>query len=271
MGAKLFGQRKAMNDNAGGYRKPLDEEPIKAEDFRHAPVIEKEPGFGWYCLIAVPQNEYRCADALGERGIPTYVPTDTHWTRRLKGREWRKIQVQMPVFRGYVFARLPRPAVKHHVGWSEVVCDDAWAPIQERDTFKRSPHGILGVIGFHGMPLAMPLRRVEERDGEMVRTGVADFADDERAGWFDDRRRPGLIAARDARPLPRVLKGEEVQPQAGAFRDQVVTADNDNDDRGYVKLRSQLFGGAATFVMHIDDLLNLTRPQDNAAEGLRRA
>lgn len=273
MGAKLHGLRGPLNDNKGRYTGPLDEIPIDPEDFRHAPVIEKDPDRFWFCLVTVPQGEFRCADRLGEAdpAVATYVPTDTHWSRRRKVRDWLKVQTQSPIFRGYVFAKLTKPKLVDRGGGPELACGEDWRPILERDKFRQSPHGIIGVISYHGVPLPMPLRRSEMRDGEVVRTGIADFADDEREGWFDDRKRPALLAARDAKPVPQILKGEEVQPRVGPFSGQTVIADNDNDERGYVKLRSQLFGGAATFVMHLDDLANLTRPQNNAAEGLRRA
>lgn len=258
MGSKMFGFRsgKHLNDNLPKVRKVDDEVPIKPEDFRRPPTIEPEKDVLWYCLVTVPQGEYRCADALSEAGIASYVPTDTKWTKRRKGSDLLKVQVQVPVFRGYTFCRITR--------------DEDWEPIYSRDAFHKSRIGVLSVIGNHGAPMPMPLRKKEIRDGVLVRCGLADFADDERAGWFDDRYRPGLIAGRDAKPIPDVLQGEEVRITGGPFSGYVGVSENDNDDRGNARVSVDLFGRATLMTVSLADLENLTRPK-LASASLRRA
>ncbi len=212
MGAKLHGYRKPLNDNRPAFKGALNEVPISDDAFRYAPTIEPEIGKFWFCLVTVPQGEYRCSDKLAafhnEYGEPmpvdTYVPTDTRWTLRMKGRDRLRVQVQSPVFRGYVFAKLSRPKMVDRGGGPELSCEEDWLPILERDRERKSPHGIIGVISYHGQPLTMPLRV------PVIRNGIADFADDERDGYFDDRRRPALMAARNAKPAPVIMKGDEV-------------------------------------------------------------
>ncbi len=242
-----------MNDNVPRPKGGLDELPITAEDWRSPPVIATEPGVRWYCLVTAPQGEYRCADALSGAGVASYVPTDTRWVVRIKAREKRREQIQSPIFRGYLFARIASPA--------------DWEPVYARDAFQRSRAGVIGVIGAHGAPVPMPLRSREFRDGNWVRCGIADFADEEREGWFDDRRRPNLIAGRDAAPAPAVMAGEAVQIVGGAFAGRQGVAENDNA-KGEVRIWADVFGGRTLMTISLDDIENLSRKTEAA---LRRA
>lgn len=253
MGLSLFGRR--LNDNTPKLKGGLDEVPISAEGWRHPPLIVPEPGVRWFCLVTAPQGEYRCADALSDAGVASYVPTDTRWTKRRKGRDMLKVQVQAPVFRGYLFARIDSPR--------------DWEPVYARDAFQRSRAGVIGVIGAHGAPVAMPLRSREVRKGEMVRCGIADFADEEREGWFNEDLRPALIAGRDAKPEPVVMAGERVRITEGAFAGHIGVAENDND-RLAARIAVSLFGREAIMTVSLQALENLTRPQ-MAGAALRRA
>jgi transcription antitermination factor NusG len=244
-----------LNDNLPKLKGGLDQVPITAEDWRHPPVIEAEPQVRWFCLVTAPQGEYRTADALSDAGVATYVPTDTRWTRRRKGRDMLRVQVQAPVFRGYLFCRIASP------------CD--WEPVYARDAFGRSRAGVIGVIGAHGAPVAMPLRSRELRDGQWVRCGIADFADEEREGWFNEDLRPALIAGRDAKPEPLVLAGEKVRIVDGAFAGYEGIAENDND-RSAARIAVSLFGQQTIMTVSLQALENLTRPQ-SADVALRRA
>jgi len=253
MGLNFNGRR--LNDNTPKPKGGLEDVPIKAEDWRHPPVIMAEPGVKWFCLVTAPQGEYRCADALSDAGVASYVPTDTKWATRIRAREKRREQIQTPVFRGYLFARIASP------------CD--WEPVYARDAFQRSRAGVIGVIGAHGAPVAMPLRSREMRDGVWVRCGIADFADEEREGWFNEDLRPGLIAGRDAKPAPFVLAGEKVRIVEGAFAGQEGVAENDNDQQA-ARIAVTLFGRQTIMTVSLDALENLTRPQMQGA-ALRRA
>lgn len=252
MGARLFGFRKPINDNT---RRGLDEVPIRAEDWRHPPGATKGDGFvmgsdvwsrsagTWYCAVTVPQGEYRCADGLTEAEVMSYVPTETLWTVRIKGRERLKVQSQRPLWRGYSFFRIANE------------CD--WSPIYARDAFGRSRLGIIGVIGAGGAPTAIAASKLRS------------MADEEREGWFDDRRRPALIAGRDAKPLPAVMKDERVRITAGAFTGYEGIAENDND-KASARVTLGIFGQATVATISLGDLENLTRPQ-LAGVALRRA
>lgn len=253
MGLSLYGR--TLNDNTPKRKGGLDEVPISAEDWRHPPVIAAEQGVRWFCLVTAPQGEYRCADALSDAGVASYVPTDTRWTKRRKGRDMLKVQVQAPVFRGYLFARIASP------------CD--WEPVYARDAFQRSRAGVIGVIGAHGAPVPMPLRSLEFRDDEWVKCGIADFADEEREGWFNADLRPALIAGRDAKPEPMVRAGETVRITDGAFAGYEGVAENDND-RSAARIAVSLFGQQTIMTVGLQALENLTRPQ-LAGAALRRA
>lgn len=254
MGLNFNGR--SLNDNIPkpkGAR--LEDVPIKAEDWRHPPVITAEPGVKWFCLVTAPQGEYRCADALSDAGVASYVPTDTKWVTRIRAREKRREQIQAPIFRGYIFARIAS------------VRD--WEPVYARDAFGRSRAGVTGVIGAHGAPVAMPLRRRELRDGVWVRCGIADFADEEREGWFNEDLRPALVAGRDAKPAPQILAGEKVRIVDGAFSGCEGVAENDND-RQVARITVSLFGQQTIMTVGLDALENLTRPQVQGS-ALRRA
>lgn len=283
MGAKMLGLRTAQNDNRPRPKGETTEVPISPEEWRHAPVIQTEAGVRWYCLVTAPQGEYRCATGLSDAGVASYVPTSTQWVKRRKGRELLKTQTQMPIFRGYVFVRIASDR-----DWEPVYATErkqADFPPQHpdedpyvatlrtaaaRSTSRRSPIGILGVIGVAGVPVPIPLRQTAMRDGQIIRCGVADFADDEREGWFDDTRRPALVAGRDIKPEPEIMAGERVRFAAGPFAGVTADAVNDNE-RGLVRLRVQILGGETLMTVPIEDLENLTRPRKNDVVGLRRA
>lgn len=241
MGLNLYGR--TLNDNAPKRRGGLDEVPISAEDWRHPPVIAAEAGVRWYCISTVPQGEYRCSDALSDAGVASYVPTETMWTRRRKGRDMLKVQTQAPLWRGYSFVR--------------IASDRDWAPVYARDAFGRSRIGALGVIGAHGAPMAIYAGK------------LAALANEERAGWFDDSRRAALIAGRDAKPEPIILAGEVVKIVDGPFAGLEGIAENDND-RHAARISIEMFGKATIATIGLEALENITRPQ-LAGVALRRA
>lgn len=286
MGMNYLGRK--LNDNLPKLKGGLDQVPISAEDWRHPPVIAAEAGVKWFCLVTAPQGEYRTADALSDAGVASYVPTDTRWMRRRKGRDMVRAQVQSPVFRGYVFVRIAkgvdwepiyaRTAVHERTalpsdlsGYTarDIAYLHALQGAEGRSSDTRSPIGVLGVIGVKGHPIAMPLRRTEKRLGEMVKCGIADFADEEREGWFNEDLRPALIAGRDAKPERLVLAGEKVRIVDGAFAGYEGIAENDND-RSAARIAVSLFGQQTIMTVSLQALENLTRPQ-SAGVALRRA
>jgi transcription antitermination factor NusG len=267
MGAKLNGLRRLpLNDNLPKLQRGLDEIPIPAEDFRRPPMIERETGFRWYCLVTGAMGEYRCAEGLSDLGIASYVPTETKWVFRTRGRERRREQVQSPLFRAYVFARLSHAFVEAEGTFERrLVLGPDWTPIYERDAFLKNPLGILGVMSNYGTPSPMPLR-----DAHAARSGLSDLADDERAGWFDERRVAALVAGKNAKPRPVVMKGEEVRLTAGPLASFQGVAENDNDKTG-VRVSVEIFGRSTPVFVPIADLENLTRPNAKADVAVRRA
>lgn len=263
----IDGRRLAqMNDNVPPPKGGLSEVPISAEEWRRPPVINEEDDVRWYCIVTVPQGEYRCCDGLSDAGVASYVPTSTQWVERRKGRDRLKIQTQTPLFRSYCFARLSIAKLEYENGIpKQLVLGPDWNAVMARDAYRKSPIGVLGVMTNNGVPSPMPLR--DETHG---RQGLADFADDEKEGWFDDRRRAALVAGRKDKPKPVVMKGEEVRLTAGPFASFTGVAENDNDKNG-VKISVSIFGRSTPVFVPISDLENLTRPDAKLKIGLRRA
>lgn len=278
MGARLYGMHLGQKpDNDNRAKAKLNEIPIEHDDRRLAPIVATEPGKGWYCLITVPQGEYRCQDGLSEAGVPSYVPTETYWERRRKGRDLYLTELQRPLFRGYLFAHLPHPQWrKDAVGTEYPVLPDAWGPTIKPRHQPASPIGVLSCLGNHGYPVPMPIRYTLA-DGTLG--GIGPMADEEREGWFDERKRQSLIAFRNARSaevlrlaaLPAVAKGERIQITEGPFAGATGTADNDNDGKGRFRILTSVFGGMALMEVSLDAVENLDRPMHKAPAALRRA
>jgi transcription antitermination factor NusG len=267
MGARLYGKHLGTKpDNDNQPKTKTNEIPLEHDERRGAPVIEKEAGKGWYCLITVPQGEYRCQDGLSEAGVPSYVPTETYWERRRKGRDLYLTELQRPLFRSYCFSLLSIPKLEFENGLpKQLVLGPDWTVVMERDASKRSPIGVAGVMMNNGVPSPMPMR-----DARHGRQGLADFADDEREGWFDERRRAALVAGRKNKPKPVVMKGEQVRLTAGPFASFLGVAENDNDKNG-VKIAVSIFGRSTPVFVPISDLENMTRPDAKLKIALRRA
>lgn len=295
MGAKMYGSRTgAKADNDNHQRKPNEagEIPIPPEERRGAPIIENEPGKGWFCIVTTPQGEYHCADGLSEEGIATYVPTETHWQRRRKGKETYPTELQRPLLRGYVFALLSLPIAREGNSGTTYELPPSWAPIFERDAWGQSRLKVLHVLGLRGKPVPMPL---EYLNAEGQRCGLAPLAEEERAGWFDERKRSALIdlqeaqkaeadaakarAEEDARKAEAVLRrarkpvwsGDIVVPKSGPFAGLEFEAENDNDDRGLARVSRSMFGQVTLVTISVKELENMTRPQATGHASLRRA
>lgn len=278
-----------MNDNVPPPQDGREAQPISPEEWRHAPQIRPETGVAWFCLVTVPQQEYACCDGLSEAGVASYVPTETRWVDRRKGKEMLRVQVQAPLFRSYVFVRIASDRDWEPVYTTKLVrrVDDVSSYIDRlseedrryvemlqradaRNDIRRSPLHILGVVGAAGKPMSIPLR------------DLGSLADEERAGWFNEDMRPALLKAErtaklkatqaaDAlkealKPKPEVMAGEEIRIVKGYLAGQVAVAENDNA-RNTVRVMSATLGRV---VIPLEDLENLTRPKVVAGP-LRRA
>lgn len=71
----------------------------------------------WYALRVTPQREYVAAFHLSQRGIETFVPTETRWrwaNRYARSRKAKR-EVEFPVMPHYVFAGFAGPVPWLHV------------------------------------------------------------------------------------------------------------------------------------------------------------
>lgn len=288
MGAKMYGSRngfQADNDNHRWKPNAAGEIPIPLDERRGAPIIENEEGKGWFCIVTTPQGEYHCADGLSDAGIATYVPTETYWQRRKKGKEAYPTELQRPLMRGYVFALLPLPIAREGNVGTTYELPPSWAPLFARDAWGQSKLKVHHVLGLHGVPVAMPL---EYRNDKGERCGLAPLADEERQGWFDERKAPILKAEQEIlkaqaeadeakaaeirrRAALPVWEGEMVRPKTGAFAGRTYIAENDNDETGHVRVAAELFGQTVIMKISVRDLENLSRPEVNGVSALRRA
>ncbi|GJE77227.1 transcription termination/antitermination NusG family protein [Methylorubrum suomiense] len=288
MGAKMYGSRNGFQSDNDNYRwKPnaAGEIPIPPDERRGAPIIENEPGMGWFCIVTNPQGEFHCADGLSDAGIATYVPTETYWQRRKKGKEAYPTELQRPLLRGYVFALLPLPIARQGNSGTTYELPPSWSPLFARDGWGQSKLKVHHVLGLHGVPVAMPL---EYKNADGQRCGLAPLADEERLGWFDERKRPVLVAeqgrmkaqaeadAAKAEEIRRraalpVWAGDVVRPTKGPLAGRPYVAENDNDESGHVRIITEMFGRAVITRISVKDLENLTRPEVNGVSALRRA
>ena len=127
-------------------------------------VMLPDPGAGldvaaasdlrWHALYTYPRHEKAVAAELGSRSIEVYLPS------RIVESRWkdRRVKLQMPVFPGYVFARI-RPA-------------------QRRDVL--SPAGSIRLLSFHGEPAP-----IDDREIEAVRICLERGAPMERRPLFE--------------------------------------------------------------------------------------
>ena len=268
---------KADNDNVKQRVNEVGEIPISPDERRVAPYVEAASGMGWFCLVTLPQHEYRCSDALSDVGTPSYVPTRTFWERRRKGKDAYLTELQQPLFRGYVFAHLPAPVWRvDATGARYPVLPSAWDVTKRKAGANASPIGVLGCLGNHGHPIKMPIRY---RDAEGSACGLASLADEEREGWFDDRKRSFLEALREKgraeaerlASMPPIAKGETVNIVRGALAGSEAVALNDNNESRRFKIMREFMGTTRVVELSVDDVENTTRPAIQLAQDLRRA
>lgn len=277
MGAKMYGQRgkSADNDNHKPKADKSGEIPIPFEERRTPPVIERAPGRGWFCLVTVPQNEYRCADALSTQGVATYVPTNTYWERRRKGKDLYNTELQAPLFRGYVFANLSLAKWRDGAYGRQATLGPDWHPVFKRDAWGQSKAGVLRFLGSAGIPAPMPLRFALP-DGKLG--GLSPLADEEREGWFDERRRPALVAFREKceaeierlKAMKPIAAGERLSIISGIFAGRGTIAVNDNE-KDRVRVMTEVLGAMRLVEIPLSDVENLDRPMRPENIALRRA
>lgn len=103
-----------------------------AEDEAH-PVAQGEPH--WYAAYTCAQHEKRVAEQLAERKVEHFLPLYAS-VRRWKD---RRVQLDLPLFPGYVFVRLA---------------------LLDRLRVLQIP-SVVRLVGFGGLPTALPDEQVE--------------------------------------------------------------------------------------------------------------
>lgn len=121
-------------------------------------MIDERPN--WFIILAEPNREGRAAEGLRERGIDAYAP---RMLKRLV-RRGRKVEVERPLFPGYIFAKMvegvndfsvPKRVigVRDYLRFEGVPCaiqDGAILAIRRREEleYERAQRAISGVHNF---------------------------------------------------------------------------------------------------------------------------
>lgn len=135
----------------------------------------------WYAAYTCANHEKQVAAQLSESGVEHFLPL-YHTVRRWKD---RRMHLDLPLFPGYVFVRLP---------------------LRERLRVLRVP-SVVHLVGFAGLPTALP-----EEEIETLRTGLV--------GAACAQPHPFLTVGRRVRILNGPLAGMEgiLQRRKGNYR-----------------------------------------------------
>lgn len=109
-------------------------------DALHLPVSFLEPR--WYAAYTCAQHEKRVAAELGLREVEHFLPLYSS-VRRWKD---RRVQLELPLFPGYVFVRLA---------------------LRDRLRVVQIP-SVVRLVGFNGLPTALP-----DNEMEIMRSGLS--------------------------------------------------------------------------------------------------
>ncbi len=119
--------------------------PAAVNTTSHVDYPDMAPSFfepHWYVAYTSANHEKRVTQQLLERSVENFLPLYDS-VRRWKD---RRMKLQLPLFPGYVFVRLP---------------------LRERLKVLQVP-GVARLIGFNGQPAALP-----DKEIEALRTGLA--------------------------------------------------------------------------------------------------
>src|SRR5258708_22479160 len=130
-------------------------------DALHLPVSFLEPH--WYATYTCAQHEKRVAAELGMREVEHFLPLYS------SVRRWRdrRVQLELPLFPGYVFVRLA---------------------LRDRLRVLQIP-SVVRLVGFNGLPTALP-----DTEMEIMRTGFGEGARAEPHPFLTAGRRVRLTA-----------------------------------------------------------------------------
>ena len=113
------------------------------DSWQTQPVALAEPEFHWYAAYTRPNHEKRVAEQLERRNLQQLLPLYS------SVRQWkdRKVRIEMPLFPGYVFVRIP---------------------LQERLRVLEVP-GVACFVGFGKQPACLPEEEIRSLQGCMNR------------------------------------------------------------------------------------------------------
>jgi transcription antitermination factor NusG len=120
-------------------------------------------GARWYAIYTLANHEKRVADEIGARGIERYLPLYRS-VRRWKD---RRVELERPLFPGYVFAHLP---------------------LSDKLKVLQVP-SVVRFVGFNGQPTALP-----DGEFEILRAGLAEHARVEPCPFLTVGRRVRIVA-----------------------------------------------------------------------------
>jgi transcription antitermination factor NusG len=130
-------------------------------DALHLPVSFLEPH--WYAAYTCAQHEKRVAAELGMREVEHFLPLYSS-VRRWKD---RRVQLELPLFPGYVFVRLA---------------------LRDRLRVVQIP-SVVRLVGFNGLPTALP-----DSEMEIMRSGLSQSLRAEPHPFLTVGRRVRIIA-----------------------------------------------------------------------------
>jgi transcription antitermination factor NusG len=222
MGAALYGQRMtAAATQAHHFAssiKSRKEVPL-GDSKREAPVIDPAAPVTWYAIITAPRAETKAEKGLREAGfVHIYVPRLTYWVSRTLYRHTTRYECQRALFPRYLF-----------LGFEEV---NHWYGLETID-------GITGVMCNDGKACPIPAKC------------LAPIAEQEREGWFDERRRP--LLERAAGPILSAGDQIRITGEGNPFVSfpAIVAEDTSSD---VVRIEIAIFGRLTPMVVPISDV-----------------
>lgn len=212
--------------------------PLASDDRIAPPIVETGAArLRWYALTARQHRVPAVVQKLRTAGFEAYAPMRVFWRREHRG-DWRiRRQLQAPILGQYVFVGL-------YVG-------QTLDPVYETDPLGRNVMEVTGILTNHGRPAPM---RCEV---------LAALAAEERAGWFDEDRRPALEAAGLLKALPPFCEGDNVEILDGPFASFPGLVETDCSGET-ARVSVQVFGRPTLMVMPVEWLKNTSRPQKTA-------
>lgn len=206
--------------------------PLKDEDRVSPPEIAE--GETWYAVQVGPRGERRTLESLKEAKITGYVPMETRWIEGVKLKIKQKRETQRPILPGYVFLHVPADS-------------GLWYQLKMKHRDGRNVHGIGGVIMNAGQPCQISAKLLRQ------------LAEEERDGWFDERRRRALEMERNpALSGPLLRAGENLKIVGGAFATYEGRAEVDSTSDN-VRALVEIFGRETLVVVPLDQVENLSR------------